>query len=81
MNNLSRIFKYLFFLILLPIITYSHDGQEERLKFWKDYYNPKLEVVQQDVPEIKIILNKIGPFFQLETNVKNFTLTPDQDLK
>ena len=81
MNNLSKIYKYLFFLILLPIITYSHDGQEERLKFWKDYYNPKLEVVQQDVPEIEIILNKIGPFFQLETNVKNFTLTPDQDLK
>jgi len=81
MNNLLKIYKYLFFLTLLPIVSYGHEGQEARLKFWKDYYNPRLEVVRQDIPEIKIFLNKIGPFFQLETNVKNFKLTPDQDLK
>ncbi len=81
MNTFLTQCKYLYVLMLIPIVLSAHEGQEARLKFWKDYYNPKLEVVQQDVPEVKIILNKIGPFFQLQTNVKNFKLTPDQDLK
>lgn len=68
-------------LIILPINSMAHQSQEERMKFWKEYYNPKLEVTQPAVPSVKINLNKIGPFFQLQTNVGNFKLTPDQDMK
>ena len=68
-------------LILVPIISISHEGQDERLKFWKEYYNPKLDVLQKKVPDVKISLENIGPFYQLHTNVSNFKLTPDQDMK
>ena len=68
-------------IFLLHSIVFSHEGQDERIEFWKNYYNPKLEVQQEKIPEIDIKLHKIGPFFQLQTIVKNFTLTPDQDLK
>ncbi|MBT5644187.1 MAG: hypothetical protein HOJ42_03505 [Gammaproteobacteria bacterium] len=81
MNKNSPYLKYFLALLLLPIISIAHDDQDDRIKFWKEYYNPKLEVHQRDIPEIKISLNKIGPFFQLQSKVKNFTLTPDQDLK
>jgi len=55
--------------------------QEERIKFWKEYYNPKVEATQDKAPEIKITLHKIGPFFQLQTHVQNFKFTPERDMK
>ena len=74
--------NYLFFLFLtLPSSLLAHDGQDERIQYWKDYFHPKLEVVRQDIPDVKINLKKIGPFFQLQTQVENFKITPDQDLK
>ena len=79
-KNLSYL-KYFLILSLLPITSMAHDDQDDRIKFWKEYYHPKLEVHQNNIPEIKISLNKIGPFFQLQSKVINFTLTPEQDLK
>tara|TARA_B100001769_G_C22092154_1_gene589089 strand:+ start:104 stop:919 length:816 start_codon:yes stop_codon:yes gene_type:complete len=80
--NFNRCKLYLFcFFLSGPFITYAHDGQDERIKYWKNYYHPKLEVVRKEIPSVKITLNKIGPFFQLHTQVKNFKITPDQDLK
>ena len=74
--------NYLFFLFFtLPSSLLAHDGQDERIQYWKDYFHPKLEVVRQDIPDVKINLKKIGPFFQLQTQVENFKITPDQDLK
>jgi len=74
-----------FSLILFSTIILA-DGpmertQEERIKFWKEYYNPKIEVTQDQVPELKITLHKIGPFFQLQTYVQNFKFTPEKDMK
>ena len=79
-KNLSYL-KYFLILLLLPITSIAHDDKDDRIKFWKEYYHPKLEVHQNNIPEIKISLNKIGPFFQLQSKVINFTLTPEQDLK
>jgi hypothetical protein len=74
-----------FFLILFSTVALA-DGpmertQEERIKFWKEYYNPKVEVTQDKAPEIKITLHKVGPFFQLQSQIKNFKFTPERDMK
>ncbi len=79
--KLKKIFPYFFLLTLFPGTALSHQDQEARIKFWKEYYNPKIEVTQEKVPEVKITLDKIGPFFQLYTKIKNFTFTPDRDMK
>ena len=81
MNKNFSYLKYFLILLSLPIVSMAHDDQDDRIKFWKEYYNPKLEVHQNNIPQIKISLNKIGPFFQLQSKVTNFVLTPDQDLK
>jgi hypothetical protein len=81
MNKNFSYLKYFLILLLLPITLIAHDDQDDRIKFWKEYYNPKIEVHQDNIPKIKISLNKIGPFFQLQSKVTNFTLTPSQDLK
>ena len=38
-------------------------------------------MTQEKVPEVKITLQKIGPFFQLHTKIKNFKFTPNRDMK
>ena len=82
MIRFRSLINYLsWFILVIPISILAHEGQEERIQFWKDYYHPKLEVVREDIPNIKINLKKIGPFFQLHTQVENFKITPDQDLK
>jgi hypothetical protein len=82
MRLFDNFFKYLLWLSLItPFALVAHDGQDERIKYWKNYYHPKLEVVRQEIPSVKISLKKIGPFFQLQTQVKNFKITPDQDQK
>ena len=72
---------YFFLIIFFTTNIFAHQDQEERIKFWKEYYNPQMEVTQEKIPEIKITLHKIGPFYQLHTDVKNFKFTPDRDMK
>ena len=31
-------------------LSFSHDDNEARIKFWKEYYNPKIEVLSENVP-------------------------------
>ena len=57
-KNLSYL-KYFLILSLLPITSMAHDDQDDRIKFWKEYYHPKLEVHQSNIPEIKISLVSI----------------------
>lgn len=73
--------SYLSLLIFFTANVSSHQDQDSRIKFWKEYYNPQVEVTQEKIPDVKIILHKIGPFYQLETNVQNFKFTPDRDMK
>jgi len=78
--------RLVFFSLILFSTVILADGpmertQEERIKFWKEYYNPKIEATQNKAPKIKITLHKIGPFFQLQTRVQNFKFTPERDMK
>ena len=59
----------------------AHEDNEERIKFWKEYYNPKVEVTSQKIPDIKIELIKNKPFYQIKTNIKNFKFTPEKNMK
>lgn len=82
MMNAHKHYRFLFcFFVMLPFTTSAHEGQDERIEYWKEYYHPKLEVVRQDIPNIKIELKKIGSFFQLHSMIENFKITPDQDQK
>ena len=57
MMNLHRYKFYLLcFFLTSPFIVNAHDGQDERIKYWKNYYHPKLEVVRKEIPSIKITL-------------------------
>jgi len=73
------------FLILFSFVFSSIDvaahGDEGRIEFWKKYYNPTIEVIQEKTPSIKIKLHKIGSFYQLESIIKNFDLTPEEDMR
>ena len=69
---------YLYFTLFFSANVFSHEGEEARIKFWKEYYNPKVEVTQEKIPRIKISLHKIGPFFQLQTEVEYFKFTPER---
>ena len=79
--TLKKTQLYLYFALFFSASVFSHEGQEARIKFWKEYYNPKVEVTQERIPSIKIFLHKIGPFFQLQTEVENFKFTPESDMK
>ena len=82
MMNAHKHYRFLFcFFVMLPFTSFAHEGQDDRIKYWKEYYHPKLEVVRQDIPNIKIELKKIGSFFQLHSMIENFKITPDEDLK
>ncbi len=59
----------------------AHDDNEARIKFWKEYYNPKVEVTSQKIPEVKINLIKNKPFYQIKTSIKNFKFTPEKNMK
>ena len=54
--NAHKHYRFLFcFFVMLPFTTSAHEGQDERIEYWKEYYHPKLEVVRQDIPNVKII--------------------------
>ena len=55
MNKNSYYLKYFVILLLLPVTSIAHDDQDDRIKFWKEYYHPKLEVHQNNIPEIKFL--------------------------
>ena len=47
--------KRLLLIFVLPLVVstvHSHDDNESRIKFWKEYYNPKVEVTSNEVPTI-----------------------------
>jgi len=68
-------------LFLFTNIAVSHEDNEERIKFWKEYYNPKVEATSQNIPEVKIELIKNKPFYQIKTSVKNFKFTPEKNMQ
>ena len=68
-------------LVMLTTVVYAHEDNEERIKFWKEYYNPKVEVINQKVPSVKISLIKNKPFYQVRTEIKNFTFTPEKNMR
>ena len=59
----------------------SHDDNEERIKFWKEYYNPKIEAEGSSVPSVNISLIKNKPFYQVKTNIRNFKFTPEKNMQ
>ena len=78
MKNFT-IFFYVF--LFITNIALAHEDSEERIKFWKEYYNPKVEVTGQQIPEVKINLIKNKPFYQIKTSIKNFKFTPEKNMK
>ena len=70
---------FVFALILSPV--HSHEDNESRIKFWKEYYNPKVEVTSKEVPTIDISLIKNKPFYQIKTTVNNFNFTPEKNME
>ena len=68
-------------LLMLTTSAYTHDDNEERIKFWKEYYNPKVEVTDRNIPSVKITLIKNKPFYQIRTQIKNFTFTPEKNME
>tara|TARA_B100001059_G_C17803229_1_gene567526 strand:- start:578 stop:1393 length:816 start_codon:yes stop_codon:yes gene_type:complete len=78
---MKRIIFHFSILMMLITSVYAHDDNEERIKFWKEYYNPKVEVKNQSVPSVKITLIKNKPFYQVRTEIKNFTFTPEKNMK
>lgn len=66
---------------LFTNIAVSHEDNEERIKFWKEYYNPKVEATSQNIPEVKIDLIKNKPFYQIKTSIKNFKFTPEKNMQ
>ena len=74
------------FFLSVVLITFtnsvlSHDDNEARIKFWKEYYNPKVEVTSRSVPKINISLIKNKPFYQIKTDISNFKFTPEKNMK
>jgi hypothetical protein len=66
--------KRLLLVFVFPLVVstvHSHDDNESRIKFWKEYYNPKVEVTSREVPTIDISLIKNNPFYQIKTTVEN----------
>ena len=70
---------FVFPLIVSPV--HSNEDNESRIKFWKEYYNPKVEVTAKEVPTIDISLIKNKPFYQIKTTVNNFNFTPEKNMK
>ena len=72
---------FLSFVFLMINQVLAHEDNEERIKFWKEYYNPKVEITSQQIPEVKIELIKNKPFYQIKTTIKNFKFTPEKNMK
>ena len=68
-------------LLLMTNLSFSHDDNEARIKFWKEYYNPKIEALSKNVPSLEISLIKNKPFYQIKTEIQNFKFTPENDMK
>ena len=77
---MKKIILYFCALMILITSAYAHEDNEERIKFWKEYYNPKVEVKNQNIPSVKITLIKNKPFYQVRTQIKNFTFTPEKNM-
>ena len=76
--------KRLLLIFIFPLIVspvHSHEDNESRIKFWKEYYNPKVEVTSNELPTIDISLIKNKPFYQIKTTVNNFNFTPEKNMK
>tara|TARA_B100000900_G_scaffold414000_1_gene439398 strand:+ start:703 stop:1518 length:816 start_codon:yes stop_codon:yes gene_type:complete len=78
MKNIIILFGFAFLMINQAL---AHEDNEERIKFWKEYYNPKVEITSQQIPEVKIELIKNKPFYQIKTTIKNFKFTPEKNMK
>jgi len=81
MTALKKIIILFFTYFILWSTAFSHEDNSSRIKFWKEYYNPKIKVSGNRIPSVKIQLIKIGSYFQLKTDVENFKFTPEQDRK
>ena len=68
-------------IILITNSVLAHEDNESRIEFWKEYYNPKVEVTSRDVPSVKISLIKNKPFYQIKTDINNFNFTPEKNMK
>ena len=75
------ILRFLILSIFTISLTFAHEADEARLEFWKEYYNPKVEANRSNLPSIDIELIQNKPFYQLKTNVQNFTFSPENDMK
>ncbi len=78
---MKKIIIFLGTLFLTANLALSHEDNEERIKFWKEYYNPKVEVTSKKIPDVKINLIKNKPFYQIKTSIKNFKFTPEKNMK
>ena len=47
---MKKIILHFSFLMILITSAYAHEDNEERIKFWKEYYNPKVEVKNHNIP-------------------------------
>ena len=77
---MKKIIIYISALMITLTSVFAHDDDEARIKFWKEYYNPKVEVNNKNVPSVKITLIKNKPFYQVRTQIKNFTFTPERNM-
>jgi hypothetical protein len=78
---MKKIILHLSILIISITSAYAHEDNEERIKFWKEYYNPKVEASEQNTPSVKITLIKNKPFYQVRTQIKNFAFTPEKNME
>ena len=49
---MKKIILHLSILMILITSVYAHEDNEERIKFWKVYYNPKVEVKIRYIPSV-----------------------------
>ena len=77
---MKKLFLFCIFTFTATTVL-SHDDNEERIKFWKEYYNPKIEAEGSSVPSVNISLIKNKPFYQVKTNIRNFKFTPEKNMQ
>lgn len=78
---MTKYFQKIFLVFFLANPVFAHDDNESRIKFWKEYYNPKVEVTNNNIPSVKVTLIKNKSFYQIRTQTKNFVFTPEKDMK
>ena len=77
---MKKLFLFCIFTFTTATVL-SHDDNEERIKFWKEYYNPKIEAEGSSIPSVNISLIKNKPFYQVKTNIRNFKFTPEKNMQ